>query len=63
MLHQPVEHQHTTAAADDLRMHRQTIHALADEIALVIEITGPSFVNLRGRRESLIHPVEPLESR
>src|SRR5260370_18494140 len=62
MLHQPVEHQQTMAAADYLRMHRQTIHALADEIAQVIEIAGPSFVNLRRRREPLVHAEEPLES-
>ena len=54
MFHQPVEHQHTMAAADNLRMHRQTIHALADEIAQVIEIAGPSFVDLRRRREPLV---------
>src|ERR1700675_4221381 len=62
VLDQPVEHQQTMAAADDLRMHGQTIHARAGEIAQIIEITRPSLVNLRRRRESLVHPIKPLES-
>ena len=44
MLDQPVEHQQTMAAANDLRMHGQTIHARADEIAQIIEITRPSLL-------------------
>src|SRR5579863_6652440 len=62
MFHQPVEHQQTMAAADDLRMHGQTIDAHADEIAQIIEITRPSLVNLRRCREPLVHSIKPLES-
>lgn len=54
MLDQPVEHQQTMAAADDLRMHGQTIHARADEITQIIEITRPSLVNLATWSPSLI---------
>jgi hypothetical protein len=36
-----LRHQNAMAAADNLRMHGQTIHARADEIAQIIEITRP----------------------
>ena len=46
---EPLEHQDSMAAADDLGMHRECVNALADSIVEIIEIAGPDFVH-RARR-------------